>query len=459
MESPSFIAPSGLEYARDVADAILYEGYLLYPYRRSSSKNRVRWQFGVIVPPAWAEAQGLTDTGVAGSAEAPWQQTACLLQAPLDETILCRVRFLQIQRKSVEERLGDGSYLSVDSLRSGTRLELGFDEALPQEFDFWFSLRDVLDDPQEFGAQAPGGIDTEHLEDEGGRLFGRVRRRRCPVTATVSVSASAAAGGDGPCQAHRLSVRVANAGTMTPPGASRDEALAESLIACHVLLGTDGGSFLSLLDPPRWARPAVEECVNVHTFPVLAGPPGDDHVVLSSPILLYDHPRVAPESPGDLHDATEIDEILSLRTLTLTDAEKREARATDPRAAAILDRTESMPPEVFSRLHGAVRSLRPVARTDSESPPGGGVVVVGGVSVRRGSRVRLRPRRRGVDPQDRFLDGRTALVEAVLCDVDDATHLAVTVEDDPAAELNQWYGRFRYFSPDEVEPLSAEVGP
>ena len=444
-----------MEYARDVADAILYEGYLLYPYRRSSGKNRVRWQFGVIVPPAWAEAQGLTATGVAGSAEAPWQQTECLLQAPLDETILCRVRFLQLQRKSVEERQADGSHLSVDLLRSGTRLELGFDEALPQEFDFRFSLRDVLEYPQEFGVQAPGGIDTEHLEDEEGRPLGRVRRRRYPVAATVSVSASPAAGGD---EAHRLSVRVANAGTMTSPGASRDEALAESLIACHVLLGTDEGSFLSLLDPPRWARSTVKECVNVHTFPVLAGPPGDDHVVLSSPILLYDHPRVAPESPGDLHDAAEIDEILSLRTLTLTDAEKQEVRATDPRAAAILDRTESMPPEVFSRLHGAVRSLRPVARTDSESPPGGdGVVVVAGVSVRQGSRVRLRPRRRGVDPQDRFLDGRTALVEAVLCDVDDATHLAVTVEDDPAAELNRWYGRFRYFSPDEVEPLSAEV--
>lgn len=455
MEGPPVTASSGMEYARDVADAILYEGYLLYPYRRSSGKNRVRWQFGVIVPPAWAEAQGLTATGVAGSAEAPWQQTECLLQAPLDETILCRVRFLQLQRKSVEERLADGSHLSVDSLRSGTRLELGFDEALPQEFDFRFSLRDVLEDPQEFGVQAPGGIDTEHLEDEEGRPLGRVRRRRCPVAATVSVSASPAAGGD---EAYRLSVRVANAGAMTSPGASRDEALAESLIACHVLLGTDRGSFLSLLDPPQWAKPAVKECTNVHTFPVLAGPPGDDHVVLSSPILLYDHPRVAPESPGDLHDATEIDEILSLRTLTLTDAEKREARATDPRAAAILDRTESMPPEVFSRLHGAVRSLRPVARTDSESAPGGdGVIVIAGVSVRRGSRVRLRPRRRGVDPQDRFLEGRTALVEAVLCDVDDAMHLAVTVEDDPAAELNRWYGRFRYFSPDEVEPLPAEV--
>ncbi|TYC07376.1 hypothetical protein [Actinomadura syzygii] len=445
-----------MEYARKVADAILYEGYLLYPYRRSSGKNRVRWQFGVIVPPGWAEAQGLADTSVAGSVEAPWQQTECLLKASPDETVICQVRFLQLQLKSVEERLADGSYRLVDSLSSGARLELGFDEAQPQEFDLRFSLRDVLDEPHEFGFQAPGGLDTEQVADEDGRPLGRVRRRRHPVPATVTVSAARVDADDGPRDVYRLRVHVANAGAVTPPGAARDEALAESLIACHVLLGADGGAFVSALDPPGWAGAAVEECANVHTFPVLAGPPGDEHVVLSSPILLYDHPRVAPESPGDLHDATEIDEILSLRTLTLTDAEKREARATDPRAAEILDRTESMPPEVFARLHGAVRSLRPMPDAAPE-PPGDGVVVVAGVPVGRGSRVRLRPRRRGVDPQDRFLDGRTAQVEAVLTDVDDATHLAVTVEDDPAADLNRWYGRFRYFSPAEVEPLSAEA--
>ncbi|RFS87443.1 hypothetical protein D0T12_04260 [Actinomadura spongiicola] len=445
-----------LEYAREVADAILYEGYLLYPYRRSSGKNRVRWQFGVVVPPAWAEAQGLTDTGVAGSIEAPWQQTECLLRAIPDETVHCQVRFLQLQRKTVEERLADGSYRPVDTLSSGTRLEFAFDEALPQQFDLRFSLRDVLDDAREFDVQAPGGLDTGQVTDDEGRPLGRVRRRRHPVTATVTVSASRVGGDDEPRDVYRLRVRVSNTGAMTPPEAARDEALAESLIACHVLLSVDAGSFASALDPPEWAGAAVEECANVHTFPVLAGPPGDDHVVLSSPILLYDHPRVAPESPGDLHDATEIDEILSLRTLTLTDAEKREARATDPRAAEILDRTESMPPEVFARLHGAVRSLRPAAGADPE-PPGNGVVVVAGVPVRRGSRVRLRPRKQGVDPQDRFLDGRTAQVEAVLSDVDDATHLAVTVEDDPAADLNRWYGRFRYFSPAEVEPLPAEA--
>ena len=94
-------------------------------------------------------------------------------------------------------------------------------------------------------------------------------------------------------------------------------------------------------------------------------------VMLSSPIILYDHPGVAPESPGDFCDATEIDEILALRVLTLTDEEKAEARGTDPRAAAIIDRCDDMPPEIWARLHGAVRSLRPIVPTavDTVTPP------------------------------------------------------------------------------------------
>jgi hypothetical protein len=426
--------------AQAVADAILYEGYLLYPYRRSSGKNRVRWQFGVIVPPVWAAAQGMDDTGVAGSVEAAWQQTECLLEAPEGAVVTCRVRFLQIQAKTVEQWNAEGVHRPVDSLDTGSRLEVAFDEAVPCEFDFRFSLKDVLAGAVRFPVEVPGGEEREPVHNDDGSPAGYVVRRRRPLTATVTVSAEHC---DTSSPISRLRARVDNTGEGVPVDSPREEALRGSLLACHVLLGTSEGGFLSLLEPPAWARTAAGRCVNVHTFPVLAGIAGDHRVVLSSPILLYDHPRVSPESPGDLHDATEIDEILSLRTLTLTDDEKREARATDPRAAQIVDRTEAMSPDAFARLHGTRR------------PPQTGRLMVAGVPVEAGSRVLLRPRTHGTDPQDRFLDGRTALVEAVMSDVDGATHVAVTVEDDPAADLNQWYGRFRYFSPDEIEPLPA----
>ncbi|WP_106403682.1 hypothetical protein [Actinocorallia populi] len=445
---------------RAVADAILYEGYLLYPYRRSSAKNRVRWQFGVLTPPEWTRARGPADTGVAGSAEGWWQRTECLLHGTAGSAV-CEVRFLQLQRRTVE-RYDGGRYRPVEVLDLGDRREIGFDEAVPREFALRLPLRPGED--AVLPLEAGSGLDAEVVRDPDGRPAGRIMRERWPLSVTVRVSAEPVGRGPaGPLT--RLRVQVENTGRGVPASASRDEALRFSPLACHLLLAVRGSSFVSLLDPPDWARAAVRSCENVHTFPVLAGGADGHELLLSSPILLYDHPRVAPESPGDLHDSGEIDEILSLRALTLTDAEKREARATDARAAAILDRVDGMPPEVFERLHGV---LRPPDGTvpgdgdgdgDGDGGAGGPVeTVVAGVRLGPGSRVRLRPRPRGTDPQDRFLAGRTALVEKVLVDVDDAVHLAVTVEDDPAAELDRWYGRYRYFGADEVEPLTGEPG-
>ena len=128
-----------------------------------------------------------------------------------------------------------------------------------------------------------------------------------------------------------------------------------SLVAVHTLLAVEDGVFVSLLDPPAYAVGAVAGCRSDGTFPVLVGRAGATDVVLSSPIILYDHPAVAPESAGDIFDATEIDEILALRVLTLTDDEKAEARGTDPRAAAIVDRCDAMDPAAFAGLHGTMR--------------------------------------------------------------------------------------------------------
>ena len=213
-------------------------------------------------------------------------------------------------------------------------------------------------------------------------------------------------------------------------------------------------------------------------------------LLLSSPVILYDHPEVAAESPGELFDATEIDEILTLRTLALTDAEKQQARATDPRAAQIMDRLDGMPPEMLERMHGAIRYLKSApagaglgpGREPAELPSPGEVtdppsvpwwdpgsdtsvspetdhVVIGGVRVARGSRVRMRPGSRRADAQDLFLAGREAIVQAVLHDVDGQLHVAVSPDHDPAAELQRSHGRFLYFAPDEIEPIDEPTEP
>ncbi|MFE9644967.1 hypothetical protein ACFYO0_12760 [Streptomyces sp. NPDC006365] len=476
-----------------VADAVLYEGYLLYPYRRSSAKNRVRWQFGVLFPQEWVESDAPVVPGLSGSADSWYQQTECLLRIRRpDASVRVRLRHLQMQRKQVEEAGRDGGHRAVESLRTDDGMvHLTFDEAVPCEVDAVVPLGDLLHGESTVPVEAAAGEDIEPLPGHAGRVVRRREEARASVTLTAERLA------DDVC---RLRVRTANAGRAPEPRATRDEALRRALIATHTLIGGDGVEFVSLIDPPADLREHARACRNEFTFPVLGGEPPTGPVLLSAPIILPDHPQVAPESPGDLHDAAEIDEILTLRTMLLTDEEKREARATDPRAAAILDRVDTMPPEVFARLHGAVRSLAPVAApatpvtaqashttpgtavtssaprsttpppptperpvwwqegADDSLSPATDTVLVDGVPLGGGSRVRLRPRR-GADAQDMFLAGRTAEVAAVFHDVDGSVHVAVTLDDDPASELHTWYGRFHYFQPDELEPLEPATPP
>ncbi|MER6085646.1 hypothetical protein [Streptomyces sp. NPDC001833] len=445
-----------------VADAVLYEGYLLYPYRRSSPKNRARWQFGVLFPRDWVEADGPVAAGMSGAADSWYQRTECLLRVRRPDAAVrlrVRVRYLHLQHKQVED--ADGRPVESLTCDDGT-VQLTFEEAVARAAD----LTVTLDEGEHrFAVGSPAATDTEELPSGAGRIV----RRRTEVRASAVLEAERL-GED----LFRLRVRTTNDGQVEDPHAPRDLALRHALIATHTLLGVEGAEFVSLIDPGRALQEAARSCRNDFTFPMLGGAPpatapedgSASALLLSSPIILPDHPQVAPESPGDLHDAGEIDEILTLRTMLLTDEEKREARATDPRAAEILDRVDTMPPEVFERLHGAIRSLGPAGEASPDGRPAwwqeGGddglspatdTVLVDGVRVGGGSPVRLRPRGRGADAQDMFLAGRTATVAAVFHDVDGSTHLAVTVDDDPAAELHGWYGRFHYFRPDEVEPL------
>ena len=182
--------------------------------------------------------------------------------------------------------------------------------------------------------------------------------------------------------------------------------------------------------------------------------------------------------------------MLALRAATLTDEEKREARRTDPRVNAMMDRVDDLPMDVLERLHGRIREFRPatpperewaipefrtsVAGTpepvaevpafdasvpwwdpgaDASVDPESDGVDVGGVTVAKGSKVMLRPGVRRADVHDLFLAGRSAEVAAVLKDVDGRHHIAVVLDDDPGADLHVWHGRYLYFAPDEVEPI------
>lgn len=457
---------TALEQVRAVGDAVLYEGYLLYPYRASASKNRFRWQWGVLMPPGFADE---------GSGEYAHAGTECLLEPRKHTSLHIRLRFLHAQTRTVQNGSG-GDYRDVDSLTVAGTEYTSWDEAVEREEDVVLPVGELLAQTVEVPIRVPGDESVEHLSDAA-----RLLRTTCALTGVLRARLHPL---EGPFGGARLHLEVCNTTDAGRNCDTREEALRAAFLATHVLLAVDSGHFLSMQNPPEWARPAAERCGNKRMWPVLLGDNERAPTVLCSPIILNDHPRIAPESGGELFDGTEIDEILTLRTMSLTDEEKREARSTDPKAAEIIDRTDNMPAELLDRLHGTVRYLRDVTGepaddretspvditappdvpwwdpgADSSVSPESDTVVVDGVAVGNGSPVTLRPGSRRADAQDMFLAGRTATVRAVLFDVDGAVYLAVTVDDDPAAELQDTHGRYRYFGPDEVEPhANTEVG-
>ncbi len=431
-----------LDAVRRVADAVLYEGYILYPYRASAAKNRSRWQFGVLMPPAYTAAD---------PSETSFTQAECVFEHSGRPSMQIIVRFLQVQRRTDP---------------AGAT----WDEAVEREIEVSAGPDELLGEGLTSEFTVAGGEDREPPADQGDAHPATVRRRE-QLAGAVRLRAIPV---PGPWRAVRLQVRVEN---RTAPGTSpgsRPDALPSALVAAHLILGITGGEFISMTDPPMWAKPAVAECENIGGWPVLADSGGGRAVMLSAPIILYDHPELAPESPGELYDGTEIDEILTLRTLALSDEEKLEARATDPRAAALIDRVESLDARAMGRMHGTIRlggagrPNEPAAPADPDVPwwdpdaeaavsPFTDTVLIAGQKIARGSRVRLRPGARRSDAQDMFLAGRIAEVQAVLLDVDDNPYLAVSLADAPDEDLRIAHGRFLYFATDEVEPC--EAGP
>ncbi|MFI6776573.1 hypothetical protein [Nocardia sp. NPDC050412] len=421
--------------ARAVADAVLYEGYLLYPYRSDARKNQSRWQFGVLGP---------RDAAAAGFGEDDSLAAECLVRASRATRITLTARFLQLQRRTVELDGSARAELIVDGRRW-----VSWDEAT--ECEITCGPRPLADSTMPI--EVPG---WQAVEPIPGSTAGMVVRTRAQIEGTLELTVVPE--GD----YRRVGIRLRNSGAAA---ADSDDATVRSMLGAHVIAELDGGEFISLLDPEPGAETAVEHCTQHRCFPVLAGPPGHNGVVLVSPIILYDHPEIAEQSAGQLFDSTEIDEILTLRVMSLTDDEKERARATDPKAAEIIDRCDRMTPEAMHDLHGLWRE--PAPRLVPEVPedmswwdpaadgavrPESDAIPIAGVLVRKGSRVRLRPTRRA-DAHDLFYAGRAARVTSVHADVDGETHVGVVIDDDPAADLHEWYGRYLYFAPDELEPI------
>ncbi|MDQ3813467.1 MAG: hypothetical protein M3347_05895 [Armatimonadota bacterium] len=358
-----------LTLAEKIANAVLYEGYILYPYRPSAVKNRQRWTFGGIYPPAYAAAQGGTDASSI--------QTQCLVRGGSDAKLNVRVRFLHLQERIVGEleqplpaaetplpSLRSGQALAkegqgevdlkirpVQALRIGEKVFGSWQESVEREISATdLSLNELMAEPQQRDFAFGSGRELEHVCDASNQVIGVIIRQQQAIAGTIEMAAAQLED-----QLFKITVRIVNHTPFEDTQRNgRDAALLCSFVSTHSILSVRDGEFVSLLDPPEEYGEAAAGCRNIGTYPVLVGEQGERDLMLSSPIILYDYPQIAPESAGDLFDGTEIDEILTLRILTLTDEEKQEARQVDERARELLDRIEALSREQLLKLHGVM---------------------------------------------------------------------------------------------------------
>lgn len=331
-----------MDTVAQIVRAVLYEGYVLWPYRRSAPKNQQRWTFGGVFPRGWSEARGGDD--------AWWMQTECLLEGDASTRVDVAVRFLHVVRRQAALE-GLGGLEPVDEVEAAGQHHLTWEESVEREVVL-AHLRPDAPGPYVESIDVPAGEATEWLSTAPGEPRAALMRSWCGLRGAVGATFAPAGPG-----LFRLRVRIIN--TTPWEGGDRDRALRHTFASTHTVLRARRGGFVSLTDPPARLADEAARCENRGAWPVLVGEEGSRDTVLSSFMILPDHPQVATESPGDLFDGGEIDQLLILNVLSLSDEEKREVRATDPRAREILDRCESLSPEQLMRLHGVARELRP----------------------------------------------------------------------------------------------------
>jgi len=359
------------------------------------------------------------------------------------------IEWLQSQGFGGDQQDRPPDFEVVPDFRVGEQLYQTWQEVVEQKVEVpTFALREKWQTTHEF--QFPSSRAVEPIRGDDGKISAVLVRRQDAVRGVIEVVAQ-------PVDdvVFKITVRILNR-TPVPPNDLENQSaiIMRTCTSTHTILHTQGGEWLSLTDPPPAYAEATAACKNIGTWPVLVGDQSkhERDAMLSSPIILYDYPQIAPESPGDLFDGLEIDEILTLRVMAMSDAEKIEMRQVDEQARRILERTENMSSDHLLKMHGVMRSVRssnedffnPTTRLESAT--------VGGVQVKAGDRVRIRPKRRA-DVMDMALNGKIGVIEAVEQDVEGGVQLALVLDDDPGRDLGMMRqpGHRFFYATDEVE--------
>jgi hypothetical protein len=441
--------------AEPVVKALLYEGYILYPYRASNVKNQKRFAFGTLSPRDDLCRDEMGRFAV---------QTECLIEGSPQSEVEVHARFLHLVKRDACALLEpvtdlpcgfEPRHAKVASLKAGADVFHSWEEAAERDAALGHTLAELVTGPRKLSFSFPGFRAVTPLRESDGKVCGLLIYTSEDLQGELTVAAGEIAPG-----IFHLSARVENVTPGNSAGAGTPAALhGRAFASTHTLLGVRGGAFISLLDPPDELKDAAAACRNEGTWPVLIGETGCRDTLLSSPVILYDYPQIAPESPADLFDATEIDELLTLRILTMTESEKREMAALDPRGQRLLETVESLTQEDLGRLHGAWREPRfgesfPGAMMDPAAKPSLAFLRVAGCELKAGDRVRLKPKGRA-DAMDLILKDEIAVIESIERDYDNRVHVAVVLESDPGREfgLGRMPGHRFFFSPEEIEPF------
>lgn len=441
-----------------IVNAVLYEGYILYPYRPTSKKNRRRFSFGRVYPRAYSEAQE--------GAEPCMMQTECLLRGSGGSAAIhVKLRFLHVLAREIgkfHQPVPEPSFDAdipgcewVPELHAGGKLYQPWQEAIEHDVDAGLlPVEQLMAGPFTTLFSQPANSTREWITDNAGLASGVVVRKQQAIEGSLWIAATPL-----DCDACKITVRILN---LTPVAENlldnQDAVVMRTFASTHTILNAVGGEFISLTDPPPEYAVTATACKNIGTWPVLVGDgkKRERDTLLSSPIILPDYPQIAPESPGDLHDGTEIDEILSLRIMTMTDAEKLEMRNVDDHARRILERTENLRGEDFMKMHGMMRDVQTFGEEFFNPASPLKKACVAGVELAAGDRVRIRPKGRA-DAMDMALAGRIGLIEAVEQDAEGQVHFALVLEDDPGRDLGMLRqpGHRFFYRMDEVEPVEA----
>lgn len=441
------------EMLEKIVNAVLYEGYILYPYRASSKKNRQRFTFGRVYPEQYSVAQK-------GSEPCSMQTEILVRPHSPDCALNVSVRFLHPMAREVGVLMTPIAELSttaeptfhlVNEQLIGDKLYQAWQESVERIVEVSpLLLRDASTSATEFRFEP--SRELEPIRD-GEKIAAVFVRRQEALRGVVETSVTPIDD-----QVTKVTVRIVN---QTPVPIveldNQDAIVMRTFASTHTVLHVVDGEFISLLEPPAKYEAAAKACKNVNTWPVLVGEadkkPRD--TMLSSPIILYDYPQIAPESAGDLFDGAEIDEILTLRIMTMTDEEKREMRGVDDHARRILERTEMLPGDHLLKMHGVMRPTQSQSNDEFFNPTKRlESTIVNGVELKAGDKVRIWPKKRA-DIMDMALEGKVATIEALEEDLEKQVHFALVIDDDPGRDMGlmRQSGHRFFYSADEVEPF------